>query len=104
MQFYVCGTEFRIVTGDSEDHIRSIAEETEARIRKYTEAGKVTGFQAAVLTAMEFAEEDRRKESVLANIKEQLKAYLDDAAKIRSERDKYREEYERLLKQTKKGE
>ena len=104
VRFYVCGTEFRIVTGDSEEYIRAIAEDTEARIAKYTEGGKVTGFQAAVLTAMEFAEENRRKESILGNIKEQLKSYLDDAARIKSERDKYKEEYEKLLEQSKKGE
>lgn len=104
VRFFVCGAEFRICTGDSEEYIRSIADDTEARIRKYTDNTNVTGFQAAVLTAMEYAEENRRKESILNNIKDQLRAYLDDAARIKSERDKYKEEYEKLLEQAKKGE
>ncbi len=105
VRFYVGGTEFRIVTGDSEEFIRSLADETQERISKYTDSGKVTGYQAAVLTAMEYAEENRRKESILNNIKDQLKSYLDDAARIKAERDRYKEEYDKLLAQTKqKGE
>ncbi|MBQ6020894.1 MAG: cell division protein ZapA [Clostridia bacterium] len=104
VRFYVFGAEFRILTGDSEEYIRSIAADTEARIRRYHDGGKVTGFQAAVLTAMEFAEENRRKETILDNIKQQLKSYLDDAARIKTERDQYKEAYEKLLEQSKKGE
>ena len=45
---------------------------------------------------MEYADENSRKESILNNIKDQLKTYLDDAAKIKAERDHYKEAYEKL--------
>lgn len=101
VRFSVVGSEFCIVTNDSEEYIRSVAAEAEARINKYTAAANgLSAFQAAVLTAMEYADENKRKENILNNIKEQVKTYLDDAARIKAERDKYKEEYEKLLQQT----
>ncbi len=103
VRFNVAGSEICIVTNDNADHIRSIAAAVEDKIEKYTKSSaRVSVTQAAILTAMEYADEDSRKETILANIKNQLKGYLDDAAKTKAERDKYKEEYEKLLAETKK--
>ena len=75
----------------------SLASGTQEKIEKYVrESAGVSVTQAAILTAMEYADENRRKENILDNIKEQLKTYLDDAAKIKAERDHYKELYEKL--------
>lgn len=97
IRFTVAGTELCIVTNDNEEYIRSLAANVNDRIEKYTKNGGVSVTQAAALTAMEFADENTRKENILAGIKDQLKVYLDDAAKIKAERDQYKAEYEKLL-------
>lgn len=97
IRFTVCGCDFCIVTNDKEEYILSLASGTEEKIEKYVqESAGVSVTQAAILTAMEYADENRRKENILDNIKEQLKSYLDDAAKIKAERDHYKEAYEQL--------
>lgn len=101
ISFRICGAEFTIVTNDSAAYIHALATETETRIQKYITGAGVSSFQAAVLTAMEYGDENRRKENILANIKTQVQNHLDDAARIRAERDRYKAEYEKLLAQTK---
>ena len=97
VRFTVWGSDFCIVTNDSEEYIRSLAAGTEEKIMKnVSESAGVSVVQAAILTAMEYADENSRKESILNNIKDQLKTYLDDAAKIKAERDHYKEAYEKL--------
>lgn len=100
--FTVAGSDITILTNDSQEYIRSVAAGVDDKINAYTKNGaRITVTQAAILAAMEYADENRRKENILDNIKVQLKTYLDDAAKIKEERDKYKHEYEKLLKKTK---
>ena len=54
VRFTVCGSDFCIVTNDSEEYIRSLAAGTEEKIMKYvSESAGVSVVQAAILTAME---------------------------------------------------
>lgn len=109
VRFTVAGADFCIVTNDSADYIGSLAARVDEKIDHYLQSGAgISSTQAAILTAMEYADENRRKENILDSIKEQLKAYLDDAAKIKAERDSYKEQLEKLIdaqrkEKTKKG-
>ena len=103
VRFTVAGMDFCILTNDNEEYIRSLAAKVDEKISRYVkDSSGISMTQAATLTAMEYADENRRKENILDNIKEQLKSYLDDAAKTKAERDSYKEKYEQLLAETKK--
>ena len=79
------------------EYIRSVAAGVNDKINAYTQNGaRISVTQAAILAAMEYADENKRKENILENIKEQLKTYLDDAAKIKAERDRYKQECDKL--------
>ena len=57
--------------------------------------------QAAVLTALEYADKLNKAEEEVATLRGQMKDYLEDSAKAKSERDYYKRELERYKTEAK---
>lgn len=103
VRFTVSGLDFCILTEDSEDYIRSLASAAEEKINTYLKDNSgLSLIQAAVLTALEYADESKRKDHILETIKEQHKAYLDETEKLKAERDQYKEKAKKRIAENKK--
>ena len=100
----VAGQRFTILTDKSEKYVRDIASEIDARINSLVVSSNMTRERAAVLTAMDYADDSELDRENIAAVKEQIKDYVqeierlqDNNAKIISNYNLLKAEYERLI-------
>ncbi|MBR0536380.1 MAG: cell division protein ZapA [Clostridia bacterium] len=99
----IAGEEYRIVSEESAEYMQSLAHELDMRIKSITKGSHISTTQAAVLAALQFADDASKNSGNADSLRAQLKAYLEDAAQAKSERDFYKREVERLKLQTSNG-
>lgn len=96
------GVKYFINTDESPEYTRELGKKIDERMEEIIRGGSfVTMTQAAVLTALEFADLHAKSEANVENFRSQIKDYLEDAAKAKSERDYYKRELERLKSEAK---
>ena len=90
------GIDYYINTDESIDYTVSLGEKINKRMTEILRSNSlITVNQAAVLTALEFADELEKSISGADNFRTQIKEYLDEANKAKNERDYYKRELER---------
>ncbi|MBR5774227.1 MAG: cell division protein ZapA [Clostridia bacterium] len=100
VRIVICSTEYTVVTEDSAEYLQSLAAELDKTLRELVEGGRrVSMTQASVLLALHYLDEKKKAEQSTDNIRDQLKEYLQDAAKARMEADDAKRENERLKKE-----
>lgn len=101
---FVAGQRFNIITEKSEKYVLDIASEIDARINSLVVSGNMTRERAAVLTALDYADDGELNKENIAAVKEQIKDYLseierlsDSNAKLSADYNNLKSEYERLI-------
>ncbi|MBQ3888119.1 MAG: cell division protein ZapA [Clostridia bacterium] len=92
----VAGEDYKLVTEDSAAYLTELAREVDLKIAEYQKNPHISTTQAAVLTALEYADKAKKDGSATDNLRAQLKTYLEDAAQAKSERDFYKREVDRI--------
>lgn len=92
----IAGEEYRVVSEEDEKYIEELAHDLDIKMASLLKNGRVSTTQAAVLCALDYADEAKKNGSSTDNLRSQLKSYLEDAAQAKSERDFYKREAERL--------
>ena len=102
----VAGQRFTILTDKSEKYVRDIASEIDAHINSLVLTSNMTRERAAVLTAMDYADDSVLDRENIAAVKEQIKDYVqeierlqDNNAKLVSDYNLLKAEYERLIEE-----
>ena len=96
------GAVYYINSDDSAEYVIALGAELDSRISKAMKASsRISMTQAAILCALEFADEAKKATDVADNLRGQVKDYLEDAAKAKSERDFFKRELERANKNKK---
>ena len=72
----VAGQRFTILTDEDEKYVIEIAAKIDARITSLVFSQNITRERAAVLTALDFADDNEQDKRAIAEIKEQIKDYL----------------------------
>lgn len=108
---FVAGQRFNILTDKSEKYVLDIASQIDARINSLSLSGNMTRERAAVLTALDYADDSVLDRENIAAVKEQIKDYVqeierlqDNNAKIISDYNLLKAEYERLIEQNQSAE
>ena len=103
---FVAGQRFNIITEKSEKYVLDIASEIDARINSLVISQDMTRERAAVLTALDYADDSELDKENIAAVKEQIKDYLheierlrDNNAKLISDYNLLKAEYERLIEE-----
>lgn len=91
----VAGQRFTILTEDSEKYVIDIAAKIDARISSMTMTN-MSRERAAVLTALDFADDNEKIKSETAQIREQIKDYIENLSRLNAEVDTLRAENEKL--------
>ena len=101
---FVAAQRFNILTDKSEKYVLDIASEIDARIHSLMISGDMSREKAAVLTAMDYADDSELDKENIAAVKEQIKDYVreierlsDNNAKLLGDYGRLKEEYERLV-------
>ena len=92
----IAGEEYRIVSGESTEYMQDLAREVDAKMTTILRGSHVSTTQAAILVALQYADDAMKNSGSADSLRSQLKAYLEDAAQAKSERDFYKRELERV--------
>lgn len=93
----ICGVNYFINTDESVEYTEELGKKIDERMSAIMRASSfVTPTQAAVLTALELADGLTKSLKDTENFRNQIRDYLEDASKAKSERDYYKRELERV--------
>ncbi len=93
----VAGQRFTLITEKSEKYVLDIASEIDARINSLCISGEMTRERAAVLTALDYADDSQLDKENIAAVKEQIKDYLAEIERLKGDYGNLKAEYERLV-------
>ncbi len=88
--------EYRIVSEESPEYMKELAHEVDLKMAAVLKGKHISTTQAAVLVALQYANEAKKSGGDSDNLRAEIKACLEDAAQAKSERDLYKREIERL--------
>lgn len=92
----IAGEEYRIISEESTEYMEELAHDIDIAMSNVVKGSRVSTTQAAVLVALQYADEAKKNGGASDNLRSQLKEYLEDAAQAKSERDFYKRELERV--------
>lgn len=96
----VAGAEYSIISEEEPKYVKDLGRELDRAIIKIMKANnRISTTQAAVLAALEFADECKKATGTADRLREQIKDYLDDASNAKSKADIARHESEGLKKE-----
>ena len=95
----ICGTEYTLMAEESPSYMQKVAALVDAKMGEIMASGKVSRMDAAVLTAMNIADEMLKQQSGSENLRSQLKGYLDDANRAKNELSECKRELFKLQQQ-----
>ena len=96
----IAGAEYSIITEEEKKYVKDIGRELARAITKIMKAtNRKSTTQAAVLAALDFADECKKATQTADRQREQIKDYLDDASSAKSKADWARHESESLKKE-----
>lgn len=92
----ICSNDYMITTDESAQYMQELAADVDEKLRAALKSNKLSMTQAAVFVALEYADMAKKASDSADNLRGQLKDYLEDAAKAKTERDMYKHEVEKL--------
>ena len=92
----IAGEEYRIVSDESMEYMQELAHDLDVKMTSILRGSRVSTTQAAILVALQYADEATKNSGNADSLRSQLKSYLEDAAQAKSERDFYKRELERI--------
>ncbi len=98
----VAGQKFTILSDESEKYVIDLAAKIDARITAMT-LKNMSREKAAVLTALDFADDMEKDKKEREALKEQMKDYIEELSQLRSEKASFEKKEEALRKEIKKA-
>ena len=92
----IAGEQYKIISDESAEYMQSLAREIDIKVSNVVKSTRVSTTQAAVLVALQYADDATKNSGNADTLRAQLKSYLEDAAQAKSERDFYKRELERV--------
>ncbi len=84
----ICGKDFTMQTAESSNYVFGLARTLESRITQITDANSsASPFTASIMVGLSALDDLNKANTKLDAIREQSKEYVDEAGKIRLERD-----------------
>ena len=100
----VGGQNYTVVTGDHPAEAKALAADLDKKVsRILKDSSNCTYTQAVVLAALDFADKAKHAQEAEMKLRTEIRAYLEDSAKAKIERDKANRELERLKLKLKRG-
>ena len=81
----ICGQEYTLVADESAAYMEKVGALVDERMRQVLDALHVSQTDAAVLAAVNLADELLKNQAAAENLRRQVKGYLDEAAQARGE-------------------
>ena len=95
----ICGNEYTFVAEEDSSYVEKVAAYVDQRMSATLESTKAGQTDAAVLTAVNIADELFKAQEIAENLRSQLKEYLDEATKSKNEISELKREIFKLQNQ-----
>jgi cell division protein ZapA len=95
----ICGTEYTLMAEESPAYMQKVAAMVDTNMSEIMAGGRINRMDAAVLAAMNIADEMLKQQGGTENLRAQLKGYLDEASKAKAEASELKRELFRLQQQ-----
>lgn len=95
----ICGTDYTLMAEESPSYMQKVAALVDARMGEIMASGRISRIDAAVLAATNIADELLKQQSSTENLRSQLKGYLDEANRAKSELSECKREIFKLQQQ-----
>ena len=92
----ICGDEYTLVAEESPSYMQRVGSYVDGKMRETMDAAKVGRVNAAVLTAVNIADELMKSQETAEQLRGQIKDYADEAARAQSEVSELKREVFRL--------
>lgn len=100
IRLLIAGDEYNISTDNDLDYVAALGAELDAKISTLMrENARISITQAAIVTALEYADAAKKSEMTSENLRGQIQEYLEDAARARTDAEISKREAERLAKE-----
>ena len=95
----ICGSEYTLMAEETPSYMQKVASLVDAKMSGIMASGRVARTDAAVLTAANLADELLKQQAAAENLRAQLKGYLDDANRAKTELSETKREMFKLQQQ-----
>ena len=96
----IAGEEYNIGTDDDLDYVAQLGAELDGKISELMgNNSRISVTQAAIVTALEYADMAKKSEVTSENLRAQIQGYLEDAARARTDAEITKRELERVSKE-----
>lgn len=96
----ICGYDLIISSDDDEEYVRGIAQKVEDHIgRLINYSNTMSTSMAAIFSALEFCDDAAKAEKAADNLRSQIKDYLEDAVRAKSEASELRRREQNLTRE-----
>ena len=92
----ICGDDYTLVAEESPSYMQRVGSYVDGKMRETMDAAKVGRVNAAVLTAINIADELMKAQETAEQLRAQIKEYADEAGKAHSEVSELKREVFRL--------
>ncbi len=96
----IMGTDYSVIAEDDPAYVQLLGKELDSKMEGIIKAsGRLSVTQAAVLAALDYADESKKATATADRLREQIKDYLDDASAAKSKADIARHETDKFKKE-----
>lgn len=100
IRLIIAGEEYNISTDDDLDYVAQLGAELDKKISGLmAKSTRISVTQAAIVTALEYADLAKKSEVTSENLRAQIQEYLEDAARARTDAEITKRELERVNKE-----
>ena len=100
VRLLIAGEEYNIGTDEDLDYVAQLGSELDAKISGLMAGNiRISVTQAAIVTALEYADMAKKSEVTSENLRGQIQEYLEDAARARTDAEITKRELERVSKE-----
>ena len=98
----ICGTDYTLMAEESPSYMQKVAALVDGKMNELMTAGHLRRMDAAVLAAVNIADDMLKQQGSTENLRSQLKGYLDEANRAKAELSECKREIFKLQQQLQK--
>lgn len=90
------GQEYNLVASEDAAYMKKVAAHVDAKVQEIRESGKISGADAAVLAALNIADEYFKSLDAAESLRVQIKGFLEESADLKNQLSKAKQEIFKL--------
>ena len=98
----ICGMQYTFLSEENPSYMEKVAALVDVKMEEILSGGRINQMDAAILTAVNLADEMIKQQGNAENLRAQLKGYLDEANKAKAELSESKREIFKLQQQIQK--